>query len=171
MYIAAKTLEEDEVIPSTKDLVKIKAHAKAYHIYHNEFKRAQKGIIGITLNTDWQVPEDPNSERDLQASHRAIHFMYGWFLNPVMKGDYPAIMKEQVDRKSRAQGYIESRLPEFSATEKDYIKGTYDFLGMNFYTSNLVSSIDNITRVTTGTRMSTPRKTLLGSDRGHLGSK
>eukprot|EP00105_Crassostrea_gigas_P000747 XP_011412672.1 PREDICTED: lactase-like protein [Crassostrea gigas] len=70
--------------------------------------------------------------------------MYGWFLNPVMKGDYPAIMKEQVDRKSRAQGYKESRLPEFSATEKDYIKGTYDFLGMNFYTSNLVSSIDNI---------------------------
>lgn len=40
-----------------------------------------------------------------------------------MKGDYPAIMKEQVDRKSRAQGYKESRLPEFSATEKDYIKG------------------------------------------------
>lgn len=160
----------------------IKAHAKAYHIYHNEFKRAQKGtwilsdfvvpsgnvcdyqnyyselifemsvffvlktflhyciananslikknhlnsgIIGITLNTDWQVPEDPNSERDLQASHRAIHFMYGWFLNPVMKGDYPAIMKKQVDRKSRAQGYIESRLPEFSATEKDYIKGIH----------------------------------------------
>lgn len=83
------------------------------------------GIIGITLNTDWQVPEDPNSERDLQASHRAIHFMYGWFLNPVMKGDYPAIMKEQVDRKSRAQGYTESRLPEFSATEKDYIKGIH----------------------------------------------
>lgn len=83
------------------------------------------GIIGITLNTDWQVPEDPNSERDLQASHRAIHFMYGWFLNPVMKGDYPAIMKEQVDRKSRAQGYKESRLPEFSATEKDYIKGIH----------------------------------------------
>lgn len=83
------------------------------------------GIIGLTLNTDWQVPEDPNSERDLQASHRAIHFMFGWFLNPVMKGDYPAVMKEQVDRKSRAQGYNESRLPEFSATEKDYIKGIH----------------------------------------------
>lgn len=25
-----------------------------------------------------------------------------------------------------------------------FVPGTYDFLGMNFYTSNLVSSIDNI---------------------------
>nr|XP_022342919.1 uncharacterized protein LOC111136393 isoform X1 [Crassostrea virginica] len=121
----------------------IKAHAKAYHIYQKEFKEYQKGIIGITLNTDWQVPKNPDDEKDLQASDRATHFMFGWFLNPVTKGDYPGVMKDQVDRKSRAQGYTKSRLPEFSAAEKTFIKGTYDFLGMNFYTSNLVSSIDN----------------------------
>lgn len=85
-------------------------------------------MIGITLNTDWQVPKNSNNEEDLQASDRAINFMFGWFLNPVMKGDYPGVMKDQVDRKSRAQGYNESRLPEFSAAERDYIKGTFHWI-------------------------------------------
>ncbi|XP_061162617.1 lactase/phlorizin hydrolase-like, partial [Saccostrea echinata] len=128
----------------------LKGHAKAYHIYQNEFKKSQDGIIGITLNTDWQVPKNPRDEKDLQASDRAINFMFGWFLNSVMKGDYPGVMKDQVDRKSRAQGYSRSRLPEFSAKEKAFIKGTYDFLGMNFYTSNLVSSISDKTQSYSG---------------------
>ena len=90
------------------------------------------GIIGITLNTDWQVPKNPDDEKDLQASDRAIHFMFGWFLNPVTKGDYPGVMKDQVDRKSRAQGYTKSRLPEFSAAEKAFIKGFHLTLSYPF---------------------------------------
>ncbi|XP_061162615.1 uncharacterized protein LOC133171833 [Saccostrea echinata] len=119
----------------------IKAHAKAYRIYEKDFKKTQKGIIGITLNTDWQVPKNPSDPKDRAASNRAINFMFGWFLNPVITGDYPQVMRDQVDRKSREQGITPSRLPAFTPHEKLFIKGTYDFLGMNFYTSNLVRSI------------------------------
>lgn len=49
--------------------------------------------------------------------------MLGWFLNPVMKGDYPKVMKDQVDRKSREQGLRTSRLPRFTEAEQRDIKG------------------------------------------------
>lgn len=82
------------------------------------------GQVGITLNTDWQVPKNLENPLDLEASNRAIHFMLGWFLNPVMKGDYPKIVRDQVDRKSQEQGLPGSRLPRFTETEKSYIKGS-----------------------------------------------
>jgi lactase-phlorizin hydrolase len=81
------------------------------------------GIIGITMNTDWQVPKNPSDPKDLAASDRAINFMFGWFLNPVIRGDYPQVMKEQVGRKSKEQGHTSSRLPVFTPNEKLFIKG------------------------------------------------
>lgn len=81
------------------------------------------GQVGITLNTDWQVPKNPENPSDLEASKRAIDFMLGWFLNPVMKGDYPKVMRDQVDRKSREQGLPTSRLPRFTQAEQMDIKG------------------------------------------------
>lgn len=80
-------------------------------------------MVGITLNTDWQVPKNPNDSKDKAASDRAINFMFGWFLNPVIRGDYPDVMKEQVDRKSKEQGFTTSRLPSFTPNEKLNIKG------------------------------------------------
>lgn len=41
----------------------------------------------------------------------------------MMKGDYPKVMKDQVDRKSREQGLRTSRLPRFTETEQRDIKG------------------------------------------------
>lgn len=82
-------------------------------------------MVGITLNTDWQVPKNPNDSKDMAASDRAINFMFGWFLNPVIRGDYPDVMKEQVDRKSKEQGFTTSRLPSFTPNEKLYIKGRF----------------------------------------------
>jgi lactase-phlorizin hydrolase len=75
------------------------------------------------LDTDWQVPLNPENPRDLEASDRAIAFMFGWFLNPLMEGEYPKVMRDQVDRKSREQGLSKSRLPEFSENDKNFIKG------------------------------------------------
>lgn len=75
------------------------------------------------MNTDWQVPKNPSDPKDLAASDRAINFMFGWFLNPVMRGDYPQVMRDQVDRKSQEQRYTTSRLPVFTPNEKLYIKG------------------------------------------------
>ena len=40
----------------------ILSHALAVKLYRNEFKPAQGGIIGITLNGDMAVPYDDNPE-------------------------------------------------------------------------------------------------------------
>ena len=47
-------------------------------------------------------------------------------------------MRRQIDAKSEAQGFQESRLPHFSDEESAMILGSSDFLGMNFYTSEVV---------------------------------
>ena len=44
----------------------------------------------------------------------------------------------QIDAKSELQGFPESRLPQFTANDSVEILGSYDFLGINFYTSKMV---------------------------------
>lgn len=47
-------------------------------------------------------------------------------------------MKDRMSRRSKNYGFSYSLLPEFTDSEKAYIKGTYDFLGVNIYTAALV---------------------------------
>ena len=69
---------------------------------------------------------------DKAASETTINFMFGWFLNPVMKGDYPDIMKRQIERKSAEQNLEKSRLPVFTEKEKSFIRGrSNDVCGQN----------------------------------------
>lgn len=50
-------------------------------------------------------------------------------LNVYTQGDYPQIMKERVG----------DRLPVFTEEQKADLKGSADFLGLNTYTTNLVT--------------------------------
>ncbi|VDI50812.1 lactase-phlorizin hydrolase, partial [Mytilus galloprovincialis] len=118
----------------------IKAHAKAYHIYDKEFRPAQKGKIGVTMNFDWHDPKNKSNSGDIKASEIGNQFFLGWFANPVyVNGDYPVVMKEKIAAKSKHQKLSRSRLPSFTEYEKIYIKGTADFFGLNFYTSQIVT--------------------------------
>nr|CAD7458315.1 unnamed protein product [Timema tahoe] len=116
----------------------LKAHATAYHVYDTEFRAQQNGKIGITLNNDWQEPKT-DSDDDKLAAELAMQFHLGWFAHPIYIGDYPEIMKERIANNSKAEGRNSSRLPEFGDYWINYIKGTYDFYGMNHYSTNLVS--------------------------------
>ncbi|ESO98171.1 hypothetical protein LOTGIDRAFT_174304 [Lottia gigantea] len=114
----------------------LKSHALAFHIYDEEFRKTQKGQIGITLSFSFAIPEDPGNPSDLEAAETANQFSFGWFAHPILvNGDYPEIMKSQVHNKSMEIGLSQSRLPEFSDDDKANIKGTADFLGLNHYTS------------------------------------
>lgn len=44
-------------------------------------------------------------------------------------------MIETINNNSRAEGRTWSRLPEFTPEEIIYVKGTSDFFGLNYYTS------------------------------------
>ncbi|XP_012287111.1 myrosinase 1 [Orussus abietinus] len=115
----------------------LKAHARAYHIYKKEFEPSQKGKVGIVINTMSFYPKDHDN---VGADEIAYQFKNGWQLDPIFseRGDYPELMKEMVANKSKAGGFPSSRLPEFSREWVDYIRGASDFLGINYYTANLV---------------------------------
>ncbi|XP_060578197.1 lactase/phlorizin hydrolase-like [Ruditapes philippinarum] len=118
----------------------ILAHAKAYRIYDAKFRPTQHGQVGITMNCDWWVPKNPFDPDDRNAAERGLQFHLGWFAHPIfINGDYPDIMKEQINRRSKVQGLNESRLPPFSEEEKRLVKGSFDFFGLNMYTSVMVS--------------------------------
>ncbi|CAK8692258.1 unnamed protein product [Clavelina lepadiformis] len=118
----------------------IRAHAKAYRTYEKKYKSSQGGKIGMTLSTEWAEPKDPKNPDDVAAADRMLQSIMGWFAHPIFKnGDYPEIIKDQVYKKSMAQGLTESRLPSFTEQEKFEIAGTYDFFALNGYTSRLVS--------------------------------
>ncbi|XP_039022439.1 beta-glucosidase 12-like [Hibiscus syriacus] len=84
---------------------------------------SQKGEIGITLVTFWFIPKYDTTE-DRKAASRAWDFLSGWFLDPVIHGEYPKSM----------QALVGSRLPKFTKAESKMLKGSIDFLGANYYT-------------------------------------
>ncbi|XP_013189559.2 myrosinase 1 [Amyelois transitella] len=113
------------------------AHARAYHIYDEEFRALYGGTIGITLSTSWYEPE---SEREVEAAEDTTQFEWGQYAHPIFSesGDFPPVMKEKIAAKSTAQGFYRSRLPEFTPEEIEYVRGSSDFFGLNHYTSYLV---------------------------------
>lgn len=51
-------------------------------------------------------------------------------------------MKKYIEKKSVQQGFKKSRLPAFSKEEIDSIKGSADFLGLNYYSTFLVQNVE-----------------------------
>uniref|UniRef100_A0A8C1TKR2 Uncharacterized protein n=1 Tax=Cyprinus carpio TaxID=7962 RepID=A0A8C1TKR2_CYPCA len=66
--------------------------------------------------------------------------MLGWFAHPIfVDGDYPAMLKEQTEKKKDLCGKELARLPVFTEAEKQRIQGTADFFGLNHLTSRLIT--------------------------------
>ncbi|KAH7676642.1 Beta-glucosidase protein [Dioscorea alata] len=106
------------------------AHASVFHLYKTKYKAFQHGWIGLNVYTYWYSPFS-NSEADVKAAKRARDFTLGWIVDPLVFGDYPKIMKK----------IVRSRLPVFTKSQSEYLKGSFDFIGLNHYTSIFV--VDN----------------------------
>ncbi|KAL0346882.1 UNVERIFIED_CONTAM: 2-oxoglutarate dehydrogenase complex 2, mitochondrial [Sesamum calycinum] len=100
------------------------AHAVAVDIYRKNYQAVQGGKIGITNMSGWFEPYS-NTQTDIDAASRAVDFMLGWFVAPIATGDYPPVMRERVG----------NRLPKFTPEQVKLIKGSYDFMGLNYYTT------------------------------------
>lgn len=51
--------------------------------------------------------------------------VYCRYMDPLVYGDYPNVMKKNVG----------SRLPAFTKLESNQVKGSFDFIGVNYYLS------------------------------------
>uniref|UniRef100_A0A9J8BYU3 Lactase n=1 Tax=Cyprinus carpio carpio TaxID=630221 RepID=A0A9J8BYU3_CYPCA len=118
----------------------IKSHAEAWHIYNDNYRKLQGGKVGIALNSDWAEPMNPSIDQDVAAAERYLNFMLGWFAHPIfVDGDYPTVLKEQIEKKKGSCSKELARLPVFTEAEKQRIQGTADFFGLNHHTSRLIS--------------------------------
>lgn len=75
---------------------------------------------------------------------------YGLYTEPIFGGEggFPKELVARVAEKSAAQGYPRSRIPEFTDEEREFVRGTSDFFGVNHYFSYYVSAseylLDNV---------------------------
>ncbi|KAK1416003.1 hypothetical protein QVD17_31791 [Tagetes erecta] len=100
------------------------SHMAAFKLYKRKYKAKQNGRIGISLDVPWYV-SSTNKTKDIEATQRAMDFQLGWFLDPIMFGDYPASMRTRV----------RDRLPKFSKHQSAHLKGSVNFVGVNHYTT------------------------------------
>jgi beta-glucosidase len=124
----------------------ILAHAEAVNLYRSKYVSSQKGTIGIVLNSMHFYPKDASSPADIAAAQRAYgkltemwnlkylfllsDFQYGWFLDPMLKGEYPATMRDTVG----------DRLPRFTNEQKKKVLGSLDFVAINYYFPYITSA-------------------------------
>ncbi|CAM8876621.1 unnamed protein product [Rhodiola kirilowii] len=100
------------------------SHAAVVDVYRRKYKAKQQGSVGVSFDVIWYEPAT-NSTKDIEATQRAQDFQLGWFLDPLMFGDYPKTMRHRVG----------GRLPTFSSAEAALLKGSLDFVGINHYTT------------------------------------
>ncbi|KAK9281422.1 hypothetical protein L1049_004324 [Liquidambar formosana] len=98
------------------------AHASAARLYKKKYQDKQHGFIGLNVFAYWFIPLT-NTTEDAIATQRANDFFVGWFVEPLLFGDYPATMKKNAG----------SRIPTFTSYESKQVKGSFDFLGLNHY--------------------------------------
>lgn len=113
----------------------ILSHACVVEMYAEEFQTSQAGEISVVLNGHFYEPYDVSKQADIDAAERRMVFYIGWFGDPIFLGkDYPEEMRS----------YLGSRLPKFSAEEKDLLRRTAHinaFYGMNHYSTKYARAL------------------------------
>ncbi|XP_070663591.1 beta-glucosidase 12-like isoform X1 [Malus domestica] len=104
------------------------AHATAVKLYKDKYQACQNGTIGITVVSYWFEPAS-ETQWDRDAALRALDFMFGWFMDPLTHGDYPQTMR----------AIVGERLPSFTEEQSELLSGSYDFIGLNYYSARYAS--------------------------------
>lgn len=117
------------------------AHANAYRLYDQTFRKRQKGMVSIGISGKYSFPSS-DSEEDKEAAQRDMQFSIGWIAHPIFSkdGDYPPVMRQRVDMNSKAEGRSKSRLPVFTSQEVAILKGSADFFSYQHYTSHEIAN-------------------------------
>jgi beta-glucosidase len=108
------------------------AHARAVEAFR---QKVQGGTIGIALSLRPIYPAS-NADADKVAAERYDGFMNRWFLDPVVKGEYPEDMLSFYRR--RFDG------PDIRSQDMALLKNhRLDFLGVNYYSREIVRRSDS----------------------------
>jgi beta-glucosidase len=111
--------------------------------------RATGRPVGITLNL---TPMRPASPRDADAARRLDGYQNRWFLDPVLRGSYPADM---VDHYEHLYGPL-------ALDDLDVISRPIDFLGVNYYNPTIVRRAPRMAPLQAETVTARPPTTAMG---------
>ncbi|KAJ0976995.1 hypothetical protein J5N97_012469 [Dioscorea zingiberensis] len=106
----------------------ILAHGEAVRLYKEKYQANQRGQIGITLDCFWYTPYNDMYQHK-EAVNRLLDFNFGWYMDPLVYGDYPFTMK----------ALVRERLPTFTQEESKMITNSFDFIGINYYTARFLN--------------------------------
>ena len=106
----------------------MRAHGKAVQAY----RAIGKHQIGLVVNLEPKYPASTTAQ-DLAATRRAEAYMNRQYLDPVFHGKYPDEMTE----------IFGEAWPEWPQEDYDLIRQKIDFLGINYYTRNVVRHDEN----------------------------
>jgi beta-glucosidase len=91
---------------------------------------APKAAVGIALNVCPGYPANSHSADDIAAAERWNGFYNHWFADPIFKGSYPETM----------WNYYGADTPQIQAGDLDTIRRPLDFLGINYYTREVIQN-------------------------------
>ena len=123
VHAPGRTNEEDALAAGHHVLL---SHGRAAEVLRRDAPAAE---VGVTIDL---VPMYPltDSEEDIEAARHSDGFRNRWFLDPVLGRGYPHDMLEQ---------YVDI-LPTIEDGDMLTIAAPLDFLGVNYYTRNVVRS-------------------------------
>ncbi|CAH4023609.1 unnamed protein product [Pieris brassicae] len=109
-------------------------------LYHWDLpqKLQDLGKVGLTNQQLWCEPKNSDEEENAEL----IRNVFALFAYPIYSktGGWPPSVEKRIAETSEKEGYSRSRLPTFTQEEIEFIKGTYDFYGLNYYTSRTVET-------------------------------
>ncbi|QQS53264.1 MAG: beta-glucosidase [Candidatus Competibacteraceae bacterium] len=126
----------------------LRAHAAATQAY----RAAGRHRIGLVVNLEPKYPATETAE-DLAATMRADAYWNRQYLDPVFLGAYPPELAE----------IFGAAWPAFAATELDALRQPPDFLGINYYSRQVVRHDPSDWPLTAG-RVRQARQTHTGLD-------
>jgi beta-glucosidase len=101
----------------------LRAHGSAVRAYRGE----GHGRIGLVVNLEPKYPAS-DSPADLAATARADAYMNRQYVDPVFRGSYPDELRE----------VFGEAWPDFPADDFGLIREPVDWLGINYYSRNVV---------------------------------
>jgi len=101
----------------------LRSHGKAVQAY----RALGKNKVGLVVNIEPKYPASATPQ-DLAATRRAEAYMNRQYLDPVFHGRYPEEMSE----------IFGEAWPEWPRHDFDLIRQPIDFVGINYYTRNVV---------------------------------
>jgi beta-glucosidase len=101
----------------------MRAHGAAVKVY----REVGAHEIGLVVNIEPKYPAS-DSKDDMAATARADAYMNRQYLDPALKGEYPSELKE----------IFGEAWPDWPASDLADIAQPVDFIGINYYTRNVV---------------------------------